>query len=126
MKRLIAILICGLMLSLVACQPGAEGIAGGNVILMNAANFQGNRNLTITAGQSVTFDDPAASGGNHFLFTGIDGQYMPMAGAPPDLENPSGLKLTAGTKMTEVFSKPGTYTITCLIHQAMLATITVH
>jgi plastocyanin len=126
MKHLTSVLMCGLFLSLVACQPSAEGIAGGNVILMNAANFTGDRNLTISAGQSVTFDDPALSGGNHFLYTGMNGQYMPMAGAPPDFENPLGLTMMAGTKVTEVFSTPGTYTITCRIHDAMLATITVH
>lgn len=126
MKRVALILVCGLFPSLAACQPSAEGVAGGNVILMNAANFQGDTNFTIKAGQSVTFNDPAASGGNHFLFTGENGQYMPMAGAPSDFENPNGLTMTAGTKVTEVFSTPGTYTITCRIHDAMLATITVH
>jgi plastocyanin len=124
MKKLAATLIMGSFLALAACGGGAS-TGGPPTITMGASTFEGNTNLSISKGTVVTFNDPSGSGGPHKLATGTNGAYTPEAGAPTDFESATGLNFTPGTKVTETFNTPGVYKITCTVHPAMEATITV-
>ncbi len=100
--------------------------AGGQAtISMAGASFVGNTNISIKAGQSVTFDDPAGSGGPHRLSTGQDGNYTQQDGAPAELSDPNGVDFALGTVKSYVFDTPGTYNITCQIHPSMNMVIVV-
>ena len=94
------------------------------MLSLGASSFTGATNITITAGQSVTFDD--SSGGTHNLVTGTSGQFTATTGAPDEFSTKDGLDLSAGDKKTVTFKNAGTYQITCTIHPSMQATITVN
>ena len=94
-------------------------------IEMARFSFSGNTNVTIKAGQAVTFDDPASGGGVHQLVTGTQGKYTAAAGAPSQFNSPNGMAFGPGTSVDITFANPGTFSITCMIHPSMEATITV-
>jgi plastocyanin len=88
-----------------------------------ASSFSGTTNVTIKAGESVTFDD--SSGGTHHLVTGTNGQFTAAAGAPSEFSASAGLDLAPGDKKMVTFPTAGTYQITCTIHPSMQDTVTV-
>ena len=94
------------------------------VIGMGLQSFQ-NPNVTIKAGQAVTFNDPADTGNVHNLVTGSNGQFSAEAGAPSQFAAASGVNFVPGQSMDIVFPTAGTYKITCTIHPGMEATVTV-
>lgn len=102
------------------------GSGGGSaaVIGMGLQSFQ-NPNVTIKAGQAVTFNDPADTGNVHNLVTGSNGQFSAEAGAPSQFASASGVNFAPGQSMDIVFPTAGTYKITCTIHPGMEATVTV-
>ena len=102
----------------VATTPAASGAA---TISMSSFSFSGNANVTIKAGQSVTF----TSSGTHILVTGTHGAYSPESGAPSQLNNSSGDAFSPGDSQSITFSNAGTFNITCMIHPSMQATVTV-
>jgi plastocyanin len=113
--------------ALAACTggPGYGGSSGGgSTLTMGGSSFNGATSITITAGQSVTFDD--SSGGTHDLVTGTNGQFTAATGAPDEFSTKEGLSLSAGDKKTVTFANAGTFMITCTIHPSMQATITVN
>ncbi len=126
MRRVL--LVVGLVMLVSVGVAGCGGDSGGAgagsaTITLGGSSFTGNTNVTIKAGESVTFDD--SSGGTHMLVTGTDGQLAAAAGAPSELSSGSGLALQAGDTKTITFATPGTYQITCTIHPSMQATVTV-
>jgi plastocyanin len=113
--------------ALAACNVGSGGggsSSGGSTLSLGASSFTGATDITITAGQAVTFDD--SSGGTHNLVTGTSGQFTAATGAPSEFSTKDGLSLSAGDKKTITFANAGTYHITCTIHPSMQATITVN
>src|SRR5215470_3824003 len=91
----------------IVCFAGCGESSGGagnasNTITLDAASFSGNTNVTIKAGESVTFDD--SSGGTHMLVTGTNGQFTGASGAPSELSSATGLALQAGDKKTVTFA----------------------
>lgn len=131
------------VLALAACGGGnsGNGGTGGNngggaasttgtsntpTISMAASSFSGSTNVTITAGQSVVFNDPASTGGSHVLVTGTHGAFTAASGAPTEFASSSGIAFNPGDSKTIVFPNAGTFKITCLIHPSMQATITVN
>jgi plastocyanin len=94
------------------------------IIGMGLQSFQ-NPNVTIKAGQAVTFNDPADTGNVHNLVTGSNGQFSAEAGAPSQFASASGINFAPGQSMDIVFPTAGTYKITCTIHPGMEATVTV-
>jgi plastocyanin len=127
MRRLgLAFLLVGALM-LAAC--GDTGTAGGggggsaNTITMGGTSFSGNTNITIKAGESVTFDD--SSGGSHQLVTGTNGQFTAATGAPTEFSTTDGILFNPGDKKTVIFPTAGTFQITCKFHPPMQATITV-
>ncbi len=112
-----------LALGLVAC--GRVAAASPRTITMGSSIFVGETTLTIKVGQSITFTDPSGSGGTHILVTGKNGQYQNELGAPTALNTTTGVTFNPGMTQRYVFTTVGMYTITCTIHQAMLATIIV-
>jgi plastocyanin len=108
-------------LVLAACNVNAG--SGSATISLGPSSFTGTTNVTIKAGQSVTFDD--SSGGTHHLVTGTNGQFTAASGAPSEFSTSAGLDLAPGDKKTVTFPTAGTYQITCTIHPSMQATITV-
>lgn len=113
-----------LALAIAACGTGSGGAgATGSTLSLGASSFTGATDITITAGQSVTFDD--SSGGTHDLVTGTNGQFTAATGAPNEFSTKDGLDLSAGDKKTITFANAGTYQITCTIHPSMQAKITV-
>jgi plastocyanin len=115
-----------LALAIAACNVGSGGggsSSGGSTLSLGASSFTGATDITITAGQAVTFDD--SSGGTHDLVTGTNGQFTAATGAPNEFSTKDGLDLSAGDKKTITFANAGTYQITCTIHPSMQAKITV-
>ena len=113
--------------ALAACNVGSGGggsSSSGSTLSLGGSSFNGATSITITAGQSVTFDD--SSGGTHDLVTGTSGQFTAATGAPNEFSTKDGLDLSAGDKKTVTFKNAGTYQITCTIHPSMQATITVN
>jgi plastocyanin len=112
-------------LGLVACGSGSSpgGISNGSTLSMGSGVFSGNTNLTVKAGNTVTFDD--SSGGPHHLVTGTNGQFASEAGAPSAFATSSGVSFSGGDMRSIVFPTAGTFNITCTIHTSMQATITV-
>ncbi len=126
MRRLsLAVGLAMLFILGVAACGGDSGSAGSgsSTISLGPSSFSGNTNVTIKAGESVTFDD--SSGGTHMLVTGTNGQFTAATGAPSELSSSTGLALSAGDTKTVTFATAGTYQITCTIHPSMQATITV-
>lgn len=105
--------------------PAASTGGGAATVTMGAFNFASGTSVSIKAGQSVTFDDPADSGGTHILVTGSSGQFASKSGAPSEFSSSDGIMFSPGVSKTIKFPTAGTYTITCTIHPSMLATITV-
>ena len=95
--------------ALAACAAGSSGgsSGGGSTLSLGASSFTGSTSITITAGQSVTFDD--SSGGTHDLVTGTSGQFSAATGAPNEFSTKDGLSLSAGDKKTITFANAGTY-----------------
>jgi plastocyanin len=104
---------------------GGTGNGAPNTITMGGGSFEGNTNISITAGQAVTFDDPSSSGGTHHLVTGTSGNFSAEAGAPSEFATSAGINFSPGDSKTITFPTAGTYHITCTIHPPMQATITV-
>jgi plastocyanin len=117
---LIAFVVAGLA----ACGGSGGSSGGGSTLSLGGSGFTGATSITITAGQSVTFDD--SSGGTHDLVTGTNGTFTAVTGAPDEFSKSEGLGLSAGDKKTVTFNTAGTYQITCTIHPSMQATITVN
>jgi len=116
--RLIFTLFLSSIFLITAC--GSIAPIPPNTIVMNNSLYE-NDSLTVTAGTSVTFD----SQGPHVLVTGKDGGYQPEAGAPLQLNSAAGVNFTYGDKKSFIFDTTGVYHITCIVHPAMNATITV-
>lgn len=104
---------------------GGGGTGTRSTISMGGGSFDGGTTIAITAGQAVTFDDPASSGGTHHLVTGMHGQFAAVSGAPSEFASSAGIDFHPGDSKTITFGTPGTYPITCTIHPSMQATITV-
>jgi plastocyanin len=130
MRRLVVIasFLALLTGALAACAGGPDyggsSGGGGSTLSLGGSSFNGATDITITAGQAVTFDD--SSGGTHDLVTGTSGQFTAATGAPAEFSTKDGLNLQAGDKKTVTFANAGTYHITCTIHPSMQATITVN
>lgn len=95
--------------------------AAAATISMGTSSFSGSTNVTIKAGQSVSF----VSNGFHSLVIGTHGQFQGAQGAPSQLNSSSGASFSAGDSMTIAFANPGTFPVTCTIHPSMQATVTV-
>src|SRR5262245_30374162 len=119
---LLGILLGALALGACGGSSGPSG-ADSSTITMGATNFNGNTNVTIQKGESVTFDD--TGGGAHKLVTGTQGQFTAAQGAPSEFATKDGIVFTSGDKKTVSFSTAGTYHITCTFHPSMEATIIV-
>ena len=122
MRRFSVTFGLAVLLTLAAACSTSAG-SGSATISLGASSFTGTTNVTIKAGESVTFDD--SSGGTHHLVTGTNGQFTTASGAPSEFSTPAGLDLAPGDKKTVTFPTAGTYQITCTIHPSMQATITV-
>jgi plastocyanin len=80
--------------------------------------------VTVSANQTVTFDDPTGTGGVHMICTGSDGKCAADSNAPSDLAAP-GFTIQPGEQKQITFTTPGTYKIACTVHPAMNLTLTV-
>ena len=131
MRKFALLFLFTATLALAACGGGGNAGGGGGggggaaTITMGQFSFSGNTSVSITAGQSVTFDDPASGGGVHELVTGSNGTFSAAAGAPSDFSSADGLDFNPGDSKAVIFATAGTYKITCKIHPSMEATITV-
>jgi plastocyanin len=123
MRRFSATIGLALLLVLGVTACGGSSSGSGTTISLGGSSFNGTTNVTIKAGEAVTFDD--SSGGTHDLVTGTNGQFTAASGAPSELSSADGLKFQAGDKKTVTFAHAGTYQITCTIHPSMQATVTV-
>ncbi len=75
-----------------------------------------NSNVTIKAGQAVTFNDPSDTGNVHNLVTGLNGQFKAATGAPAEFAASGGVSFSPGDSKTITFPTAGTFSITCTIH----------
>lgn len=122
MKGKAATIACGLLFALALAGCGAAA-ASPNTITMGAADFSGNTTITIKVGQAVHFTNPSPS--LHELVVGMNAIPIPQTGAPAVLNVAAGDKFNPGDNQTITFSVAGTYTITCIVHPSMQATIKV-
>jgi plastocyanin len=121
--------ICLLMVCLIGLS-ACGGVSGGSgsspEVDMGVAAFR-QSSITIVAGQSVQFVDPANGGGVHVLCIGTNSQCLPQAGAPAILNVPNGVQVSPGDPPIVVtFATKGTYVVVCTIHPGMAVTINVH
>jgi plastocyanin len=107
-----------LVLALPAC---GQSAALGVTLTLGGSSFTGSTDVTIHAGDSVTFDN--TNGGIHRLVTGTNGTLAVVVGGPVDLTAATGLALSPGDRKAVTFTQAGTYQITCQIHPSMLATV---
>ncbi len=129
MKKLgIALLPLLLILAVAACgkQPGQTSTpsGGGSTVTMTTDNFA-RQTITVKAGTAVQFVDPSDTGGTHILCFGHNETCTANSQGPADLNNSNGVQFNAGDTKSYTFSTPGTYEVTCTIHQNMNVTITV-
>jgi len=117
------ILLC--LVALSAC--GTSNSRGSsNEVDMGVAEFL-QSSISINAGQSVQFVDPANGGGVHVLCIGKNSLCSPQAGAPALLSESNGIQVSPGDPPIDVtFSTKGTYVVVCTIHPGMAVTINVH
>jgi len=97
-------------------------VSAAATITMDEFNFTGNAQVTIKAGQAVSFDD--THGSIHILVIGTNGQFQAQKGAPPELNSANGAHVD-GDAVTITFPTAGTYPITCTLHPHMQASVTV-
>jgi plastocyanin len=90
---------------------------------MGSANFIQTA-VTVKVGQPVRFI-VNGDGAAHILVVGSNGIWIANLQAPDKLNNPSGISIAPGQEVDVPFSTPGSYQITCTIHQSMLLTVTV-
>jgi plastocyanin len=109
------------LLALAAC---GQGTAAPNEVSMAGSDFS-MTSVTIKAGQSVHFTDPAGVGATHIVCLGNEGNCDSAAQGPQTLEG-SGFTINAGDPPKDVtFTTAGTYKITCSLHPSMNLTVTV-
>lgn len=120
-KRLLAPVCCAMLLAPLLA--GCGGSKTSNEVDMGVAAFQ-QTSVTIKAGQSVHFVDPA-SGGTHIICVGQDVKCIPQAGAPPELSTSEGMTFNTGDVRDIVFPTAGTYNVVCIIHPGMQVVVTV-
>jgi len=99
------------------------GSTPSNQVDMGVAAFQ-QTSVSIKAGQSVHFVDPA-SGGTHIICVGEGVKCVPQAGAPADLNTDEGLSFQTGDSKDIVFPTAGTYHVVCIIHPGTEVVVTV-
>ena len=126
-SRMLEASICLLLVYLMALS--ACGSAGGSgstpEVDMGVAAFR-QSSITIVAGQSVQFVDPANGGGVHVLCIGKNSECMPQAGAPTLLNVANGVQVSPGDPpIVATFPTKGTYVVVCTIHPGMAVTINV-
>jgi plastocyanin len=115
----VSLLLFGLLLG--AC---GQGSTASNEVSMTAGEFS-TTSITIKAGQTVQFSDPAGMGGVHTICIGADGACDISGKGPKDLQSP-GFTINAGDPAKGItFDTPGTYKVTCSIHPAMNLTVVV-
>lgn len=125
MRKLVTLFALGLVFLFAGCGTSGGGGSGGTTVSMGGTSFAAGTNLSITAGQAVTFDDPISSGGTHLLVTGTNGTFSAEAGAPSEFGSADGISFHPGDSKAITFATAGTYHITCRIHPSMQATIVV-
>jgi plastocyanin len=92
---------------------------------MGGAAFR-QTSMTIAAGQSVQFVDPASGGDVHVLCIGKNSVCMPLPGAPALLNVANGVQVSPGDPpIVATFFTRGTYVVVCTIHPGMAVTINV-
>lgn len=84
-----------------------------------------NHTLTVTAGSTVHFTDPASTGGTHVLCLGHNETCNKGAPGPSKFSDPGVTVNPGDATLDVVFPTAGTYEITCTVHQNMNVTITV-
>ena len=127
-SRVLEVSICLLMVCLMALSAcgSVSGSGSGPEVDMGVAAFR-QSSITIVAGQSVQFVDPANGGGVHVLCIGENSVCMPQAGAPALLNSANGVQISPGDAPIMVtFSARGTYVVVCTIHPGMAVSIHVH
>ena len=128
-RRIALLAVVATLAVLAACSTSTTAATGGGsssaTVAMGSFSFTSGTSITIKAGQAVTFDDPSTGGGTHILVTGAQGQFSAQAGAPSEFSSANGIMFNPGDSKTITFPTAGTFTITCTIHNSMLATITV-
>lgn len=103
-------------------QPG--GRAPANTVEMSATDFVQHA-VTVKAGDTVHFTDPASTGGTHVLCLGHNETCNKSAQGPAKFADP-GVTVNPGDPSIDVvFATAGTYEITCTVHQNMNVTVTV-
>ncbi len=106
-----------------AASPTTAGLPVGATVELGTSAFA-QTTVTLSAGKSLRFVDPSATGGTHILCLGSNGQCDASAQGPDSLLAP-GLSLHPGDTLEIAFPTAGTFEVTCTIHPSMHLTISV-
>jgi len=121
---LVTVALMACLVALSSCGQASRGKSSHEVDMGVAEFLQSS--ITITAGQSVQFVDPANGGGVHVLCIGKDSTCLPQAGAPSALNVTHGVQMMPGDPpLTATFPTRGTYEVVCTIHPGMAVTVKV-
>ena len=129
MKRLAfafipALFVLALIVGACGKQVGNSSSTPPGTVTMDATNFVVHA-ITVKAGDTVHFVDPAGNGGTHVICLGKDESCNASATGPAALKAP-GFTINAGNPTKDiVFDTAGTYDITCTVHPDMNVTVTV-
>lgn len=118
-------LVGGLVVSLMFTGCGTRVVSHNpHTVTMVGANFAPTT-ITIPADVNIAFLDDSDNSATHFLVIGTNGQSENETGAQ-DFGGLAGHRMVAGDLWTTaLWTKPGTYHITCTVHPQMNLTIIV-
>ncbi len=119
------VLLAGLIAGCGKAQtPPAQTSTSGAEVDMTSNNFVQHA-VTISAGQTVHFVDPTATGAFHQICLGNNQQCDTSGQGPAKLQSP-GFAINPGQTVDVTFPTAGTYKITCTVHPDMNLTVTVN
>lgn len=125
-KKIVAVFALVLLLAMLSgCVVQSAPIKEGNTVTMGPNNFASGDSITIKTGQTITFQDDAATGTPHILVIGMNGNAEKETGAPDF--GAGGITFNPGdSKPSPTWDTPGTYHVTCTLHPTtMNLTVTV-
>lgn len=126
MKKVVAVFAVALLLALLSgCVVQSTPSHLGNLVKMGPNNFASGDNITIKKGETLMFQDDAATGTPHILVIGTNGNPEKEGGAP-DFGS-GGITFSPGdNKPSPTWDTAGTFHVTCTLHPTtMNLTVTV-
>jgi plastocyanin len=123
-KLLFSLLLAFTFGGLGACGNASTTPSIPNAVTMTTTNFV-THSIKIRAGNQVTFVDPKATGGQHTLYFGNNGLFIPNKNGPSAFNSKQGVNFGPGDSRGYAFATRGVYEVTCSDQPRMNVIITV-